>query len=74
LTPDSQAKPRLLCSLVHKFGKKGVGDFDAFVKELQAEPTHSTRFVALMDRLMPQWRACRDELNRLPVCHENWSY
>jgi predicted metal-dependent hydrolase len=38
------------------------------------EPTHSTRFVALMDRLMPQWRACRDELNRLPVCHENWSY
>ena len=38
------------------------------------EPTHSTRFVALMDRLMPQWRGCRDELNQLPVCHEKWTY
>jgi type I restriction enzyme R subunit len=33
-----QAKPRLLCSLVHKFGKKGVDDFDAFIKELEAQP------------------------------------
>ena len=38
------------------------------------EPTHNTRFIALMDRLMPQWRARRDELNRLPVCHEKWTY
>jgi predicted metal-dependent hydrolase len=38
------------------------------------EPTHSTRFVALIDRLMPQWRSRRDELNRLPVCHEKWPY
>jgi predicted metal-dependent hydrolase len=38
------------------------------------EPTHNTRFVALMDRLMPQWRGRRDELNRLPVCHEQWVY
>lgn len=34
-----QAKPRLLCSLVHKFGRKGVADFDAFVKELEAQPS-----------------------------------
>jgi type I restriction enzyme, R subunit len=27
-----QAKPRLLCSLIHKFGKKDVGDFDAFMR------------------------------------------
>lgn len=33
-----QAKPRLLCSLVHKFGRKGVEDFDAFIKELEAQP------------------------------------
>ena len=35
-----QAKPRLLCSLVHKFGKRGVDDFDAFIEELKqsAEP------------------------------------
>lgn len=33
-----QARPRLLCSLVHKFGKRGVDDFDAFIKELEANP------------------------------------
>jgi predicted metal-dependent hydrolase len=38
------------------------------------EPTHNTRFVALMDRLMPQWRVCREQLNRLPVRHEEWAY
>lgn len=38
------------------------------------EPNHNTRFVALMDRLLPQWRGRRDELNRLPVCHEKWTY
>ncbi len=31
--------PRLLCSLVHKFGRKDVDDFDAFIKELPAKPT-----------------------------------
>ncbi len=30
--------PRLVCSLVHKFGKKEVGDFDAFIDELQSNP------------------------------------
>lgn len=34
-----QAKPRLLCSLVHKFGRKGVDDFDAFIKDLKAQPS-----------------------------------
>lgn len=34
-----QAKPRLLCSLVHKFGRKGVDDFEAFIKELEASPS-----------------------------------
>lgn len=38
------------------------------------EPTHNARFVALMDRFMPQWRFCREELNRLPVRHEEWDY
>lgn len=33
-----QATPRLLCSLVHKFGKKGVDDFEQFIKELEAQP------------------------------------
>ena len=35
----SEAKPRLLCSLVHKFGRKDVDDFDAFIKELKSEPS-----------------------------------
>ena len=34
-----QATPRLLCSLVHKFGRKDVDDFEAFIKELQAQPS-----------------------------------
>ena len=34
-----QAKPRLLCSLVHKFGRKDMDDFDAFIKELEAQPS-----------------------------------
>lgn len=38
------------------------------------EPTHNARFVALMDRFMPQWRVYREQLNRLPVRHEQWSY
>ena len=34
-----KATPRLLCSLVHKFGRKDVDDFDAFIKELEAQPS-----------------------------------
>jgi type I restriction enzyme R subunit len=34
-----QATPRLLCSLVHKFGRRDVDDFDAFIKELEAQPS-----------------------------------
>jgi type I restriction enzyme R subunit len=33
-----QAKPRLLCSLVHKFGRRDVDDFDAFIRDLQGQP------------------------------------
>ncbi|NMG16918.1 type I restriction endonuclease subunit R [Aromatoleum bremense] len=38
-----QATPRLLCSLVHKFGPDARGrkdrEFDAFIKELEAQPS-----------------------------------
>ena len=34
-----QAKPRLLCSLVHKFGKRDVEHFDAFIEELRNSPS-----------------------------------
>ena len=39
MTQLGQARPRLLCSLVHKFGRKDVDDFDAFIKELEAQPS-----------------------------------
>jgi len=34
----AQAKPRLLCSLVHKFGRKDVDDFDQYIKDLEEQP------------------------------------
>lgn len=34
-----QATPRLLCSLVHKFGRRDVDDFEEFIKELEAKPS-----------------------------------
>ena len=36
------------------------------------EPSHNSRFMALMDQFLPQWRFYREELNRLPVKHEHW--
>lgn len=38
------------------------------------EPTHNSRFIALMDHLMPNWRFYRQLLNRLPLRHESWEY
>lgn len=36
------------------------------------EPTHNSRFMALMDQFMPKWKFYREVLNRLPVPHERW--
>lgn len=38
------------------------------------EPTHNARFASLMEGFLPHWRQVRDELNRLPVRHEDWTY
>jgi predicted metal-dependent hydrolase len=38
------------------------------------ERTHGPRFLALMDRFMPNWRDTRELLNRLPARHERWNY
>jgi predicted metal-dependent hydrolase len=38
------------------------------------EPSHNQKFVALMDKFMPQWRQLRDELNRAPLGHVDWEY
>ena len=39
ITQLGKPAPRLLCSLIHKFGKRGVKDFEGFIKELQSQPS-----------------------------------
>ena len=38
------------------------------------ERLHNDRFVAYMDKFMPQWRLFREELNQAPLAHETWGY
>lgn len=38
------------------------------------ERHHTERFRECMDRVMPQWRSRREELNRAPLAHEEWQY
>ena len=38
------------------------------------ERHHNERFVALMDRWLPDWRLRREVLNRSPLAHEEWAY
>lgn len=41
MTQLAEAKPRLLCSLMHKFGKKDVDNFEEFIKELESQPSRA---------------------------------
>ena len=38
------------------------------------ERRHNRQFLELMDRLMPLWRIHRDQLNRAPLAHAEWTY
>ena len=38
------------------------------------ERNHNNRFIAYMDKFLPQWRQIKEELNRLPVSHVEWKY
>ena len=38
------------------------------------ERNHNDRFIALMSQFMPKWRLHRDELNSLPIVHNDWGY
>lgn len=38
------------------------------------ERHHNENFVKHMDQFMPKWRLHRDELNSLPVAHNDWGY
>jgi predicted metal-dependent hydrolase len=37
------------------------------------ERCHNDRFIAFMERFMPQWRFYKEELNRSVLSHANWS-
>ncbi len=36
------------------------------------EPSHSPRFIDLLDKHYPSWREARAELNELPLAAESW--
>ena len=38
------------------------------------ERNHNERFIAYIDKYLPQWRHYKEELNRLPVSHADWNY
>ena len=38
------------------------------------ERHHNNLFLAYMDKFIPRWKFYKDELNRLPVSHEEWEY
>ena len=38
------------------------------------ERQHNSRFKALLDTYMPDWRSRRDLLNQMPLGQENWKH
>ncbi len=38
------------------------------------ERNHNDRFISLMNEFMPKWRLYRNELNSLPIVHNDWGY
>jgi len=38
------------------------------------EEKHNDAFLKLMDKNMPKWRMFKDELNKMPLAYEKWSY
>jgi predicted metal-dependent hydrolase len=38
------------------------------------ESRHNNGFIALLERFIPRWKSYRDQLNQLPVRHEDWTY
>jgi len=38
------------------------------------ERNHNDKFVGYLNEFMPKWRLYRDELNSLPVVHNDWGY
>jgi type I restriction enzyme R subunit len=41
VTQLGQTAPRLLCSLVHKFGRRDIDDIEAFIRDLDGKPSQT---------------------------------
>jgi predicted metal-dependent hydrolase len=35
---------------------------------------HDDAFISYMNKFLPKWKFYREELNRSPLRHENWTY
>lgn len=38
------------------------------------ERHHNDRFMAYLEKYIPQWRSYKEELNRFPISHADWNY
>ncbi len=38
------------------------------------ERNHNDKFIACMNRFLPEWKELKRELNKLPVSHRDWEY
>ncbi len=38
------------------------------------ERKHGERFTAYLDKFLPMWKSNKEELNRRPLSHQDWSY
>jgi len=38
------------------------------------ERHHNEKFLAYLERYLPNWKQLKKELNKLPVSHAEWSY
>ncbi len=38
------------------------------------ERNHNEKFIAYMNRFLPEWKELKNELNKLPVSHREWEY
>ena len=38
------------------------------------ERNHNDKFIAYMNQFLPKWRLYKEELNNLPVSHNDWGY
>jgi len=57
--------------------KKPVGCLEYIVVHEMVhlvERKHNENFIAHMDKLLPEWRSVKDQLNSFPLRHERWDY